>query len=195
MRLTKFINERIEIPNDKEVTELLLRKCGKWIKESNGEPAYRGMLGKKQWGKFNVRQDRQPKDSPKVYHEMMDKDFKKEFGWFARSAGLFVTGNEDTSDLYGDPYVIFPIDNFRYIWSQKIQDLLQVLPEKTAPTTEHEHFIQVQWPEILNGYQDSYLAAGLRAGHEIMVQCKSYYALHYSLWKYYDFEGILKGWS
>ncbi len=188
MRLTKFINNEASgftpWPDGDELRELLHSNCSKWIKESKGIPAYRGMINKGQWGKFKVRQDRKPKDTPKRHHDMIDADFKKKFKWEPRKQGLFVTGNDDTADVYGYLYLIWPIGNFKILWSPEVQDLFTLT--SAAPGHDEDKFVHLEWPEYFKSYRNNNLAAALNSGNEIMVKCKSYYALQQTVWKYFD---------
>lgn len=73
--------------------------------------------------KFTPRTDRRPKDTPDKLHNLFDKEFRKRFGWAARSEGVFVTSNYKEAKSYGTPYIFFPIGRYDYIWSPKIADL------------------------------------------------------------------------
>lgn len=196
MRLRNFINEAV-LPSEEEIITILKKDCSKWIKESGGIPAFRGMMGKPQWMKVTVRTDRMPFDTPTEFHEMFNKDFKKKFGWAARSEGLFISGSEDLAESYGPLYMIWPIGNYKYIWSKKVTDLFGMTPSVNDPATEQEYFEQNQWPTALESYVKTNLSNGLKAEVEIMVQCKYYYALHYTMWfDGLEDEGVLKkGWG
>ncbi len=78
-----------------------------------------------------TRKNRKPLDTPIKLHNILDKMFQKKFGWKARSEGVFAagkwyfSGSKDT--YYGDTYLFFPIGNFKYVWSPKIDDLYEDL--------------------------------------------------------------------
>lgn len=86
---------------------------------------YRGM---KNVGNFylyrtmQVRKDRQPTDSSQELHQLLDMAIESELGFKARSESLFVTNNHHVIADYGDPYVIFPIGDFKFAWSPYISD-------------------------------------------------------------------------
>lgn len=86
---------------------------------------WRGIKGVGDTGinKKNIRSDRSPKDSSADWHNAFDNVFKKEFGWKARSEGLFVTGNEGNAKGYGTGCVIFPVGRYTLLWSERINDL------------------------------------------------------------------------
>jgi hypothetical protein len=190
---TELKEEFTKYPPESEMIELIKKHCSKWIKESKGEPAFRGMLGKPQWGKFRVRQDRIPKDTPKWAHEMIDADFEKKFKWKPRTQGLFVTGNDDQADVYGDPYLVFPIGNFKILWSPDVEDLYQLT--SAAPGADEDKFVNIEWPMYLKSYRTDNLSKALQSGYEVMVKCKSYYALSHMLWFDDMTEVLRKGWQ
>ena len=79
----------------------------------------------------NARKNRQPMSTPIWAHEVIDNFFKKKFNIAARSAALFCTTNTSQASLYGDEvFMIFPIGNYKIIWSPTVKDLtLQIFPD------------------------------------------------------------------
>lgn len=76
--------------------------------------------------KVTPRSDRQPKDTPPELHKLLDWEFKRRFGWYARSEGVFVTGYYQDAKAYGTAiYMVFPIGRYDYIWSPKVKDLYE----------------------------------------------------------------------
>lgn len=119
-----------------------------------------------------VRHDRQPLDNNKLAHDTMDNWFNEEFGVKARSASIFVYGEDvDVQDLtaYGQPCIIFPVGAFTYQWSPKIGDPFDALGELETS----EEILQVL--ETAD-YRDDGLPEAIQSKNEIMIQCKSFYA-------------------
>ncbi len=72
----------------------------------------------------SVRKDRKPKDIKLDRHNFMDNAFFEKFKIKGRSQTLFCTGDSYMSRLYNDDaYLIFPINNYQILWSDKITDM------------------------------------------------------------------------
>jgi len=72
---------------------------------------------------FDRFKHREPRTTSIEAHTVLDNVFNEEFGWKARSEGVFVDqnfGNEYGSGLY----LFFPRGDFDYLWSPKVEDLL-----------------------------------------------------------------------
>lgn len=71
--------------------------------------------------------DRKPKDSPQAA-DMLFNLAMKEAGFDARrDNSSFVSGNDSHAGGYGNLYIMFPVDGFKFTWSKKHDDL--VLPD------------------------------------------------------------------
>ena len=104
----------------------LEKECGSFIKEITTQNRYRKVMLRGVFSGAPVvftrkpRTNRTPNDMPPQWHSAYDKFFNNSFGWKARSEGLFCTGRESLADNYGNSvYIIFPTNNYKYIWSQK----------------------------------------------------------------------------
>jgi len=108
----------------------------------------------------NTRKDRRPLDTITSVHRIINKWLKMVFGWKARSENvLFVEGNS-IKNLTRERWrgkgelVVFPVGNFRYIWSPEIQDMtgdLEINREDIEDT------ISIKWedsPEWSGSYQE-----------------------------------------
>ena len=69
------------------------------------------------------RADRMPKDTSKNGHEYLGNLFKKYHGWNARKEGVFCFGCPAWASDYGITYIIFPVNGYKYLWSDNITDL------------------------------------------------------------------------
>ena len=71
--------------------------------------------------KVTHRQNRRPGDTPQEIHDHINKEFKRTFGWPARS-GVFATGSFKEAKSYGAGCLFFPIGKFNFVWSPNIPD-------------------------------------------------------------------------
>ena len=76
-----------------------------------------------------VRTNRVPRDSNQNIHKIVDDALEKHFGIRGRSQALFVTTNTKVANMYGTPYMIFPIGQFKILWSPYIHDVFSVLQD------------------------------------------------------------------
>ena len=143
MRLDNFVNERAPVTDSifddddadsaKEALKMrfemivlkLRKECSEIIREYKKRRIclYRGYKSQSLYLEKTPRSDRRPMDMPGKAHERFDDEFKKEFGWKARSEGTFVTASYSKSKGYGDPYVFFPVNNYEYIYNPEVHDL------------------------------------------------------------------------
>ena len=125
MRLIHFLNEAAY--SEEEILEIkknIQKECKPWINASKGYIVWRGQTKpKSKTGKFKVRKNRKPLDTPIDVHKELDAIFKKHFGWKSRSEGLLATGDKTVAGSYGVPFQIFPIGKFRFVWSKNVHDL------------------------------------------------------------------------
>ena len=70
-----------------------------------------------------VRQDRDPMDISQELQELIDDEFYKEFKIHPRSTSIFCTGRRSVATNYGNPYMVFPVNKYTYLWSKHISDL------------------------------------------------------------------------
>lgn len=129
MRLKKFIKNRDSKDiESSRIPDIIIKDCKLFIKElkktRKKDFLYRGTeKGIFNFKKIKSRKNREPKDMPDDLHKLFDKLFESEFGWKARSEGVFVTGNPGIAGSYGIPYIFFPIGKYKYVWSSSIEDL------------------------------------------------------------------------
>lgn len=126
MRLIHYLHEdaAYELDQAAEIKKKIHKECKPFLRASKGYSLWRGMWNKADdAGKYKVRKDRKPLDTPADVHKELDSIFKRHFGWPARSSGLLTTGDEKVAATYGTLYQIFPIGKFRFIWSKSVHDL------------------------------------------------------------------------
>lgn len=104
---------------------MIKKQCQPWLKQRTSQPVYRGFRtaspGKMAFIR-KVRHDRNPKDSDLKLHQMFDF-FIDELGLTAnRTNSMFTSGSLPVASSYGPPYVLFPVGNFNYTWSEYMND-------------------------------------------------------------------------
>jgi hypothetical protein len=134
MRLQQYITEyksdlkeimpREDDPRLDEVLKMLEKDCKKFIDETEGF-LFRGT--NRRIGdlikKNTARSDRNPVDTSARIHKMADISFKEKFGWKARSEGVFTATRDSMTKGYGaNLYLVFPIGNFGFVWSEEHYD-------------------------------------------------------------------------
>lgn len=111
--------------------EIIKRDCAKWLDESGGKFAWRGIHNtndphiktlSKTFFIASVRNDRRPKDSPLWLHDALNKYFVSKTGVPVRSASMFCVGDQALSSNYGYRGIVFPIGDYHYTWSKKVAD-------------------------------------------------------------------------
>jgi hypothetical protein len=124
---SKVIYDEIEtIEQVENVREILSKQCSEIYNfyKLKGEFFFRG--AKRNNDAFLLEtpyQNRAPKDTPQDVSKLLDDAFERKFGWRPRSQGVFGVSNFDTARLYGQVYILFPVDGFKYVYSATIKDL------------------------------------------------------------------------
>jgi hypothetical protein len=144
--------------------------------------------------KIPVRKDRKPLDTDPDLADAIDNFLEKKFGVRPRSEGLFCTGAEGISQAegYGDAYLIFPIGDFKIIYSKQVADLYTAIKRNKIPSLskfedeEHAFPSGQKYQDVINkhiagfDYTDE-IGAALKTPNEVMVICDEYYAVPYRL--------------
>lgn len=126
------INETKDI---NESAQLIKENCKQFIRE--GAPVlYRGIkMSSPRIKNINsllksleVRKNRNPSDSSKQLHALLNNFFNEHMGVKIRSEAMFCTGSSIIATQYGSgrfngsPPVVIPIGDFEYTWSPIIDD-------------------------------------------------------------------------
>lgn len=135
-----------------------------------------------------------PRDMPVKWHEYLDEEFFKKFGWHARTEGIFCTGNWSQARSYGPVYKIIPVDGYKFLWSMRVYDLYSKFVDVRGilcaenswkpinfdamkiPTKEINK-VKNTLRNIVGTYQTTDLYKGLVEGKEIMLKCDKYLAI------------------
>lgn len=195
MRLKQYItefNKEVEqhFKDRKELRDVwvpkIKKECQKWLKETDYHPLWRGYSGSKDLDVKKVRQNRKPKDMDKTTSELLDKLFQKKFGWKPRSQGMFCIPEWSMAQTYGKPGIVFVPGNFKYIWSDDIQDLYGRI-RRIQDTAEYP-ISEGRLQELVDKYTDKNLKKIFYVGFwpEVMVKCNKYYFVSKQIieWEY-----------
>jgi hypothetical protein len=201
MKFLDYLNEGDD-ETPEEVVKILKRDCMQFLKE--GQVLYRGYKSGEDFFSKVPRKNRRPKDTPKKMHDALDNYFNKKFGWKARSEGLFVTPEYQQARDYGSAFLFFPVDGYKYIWSQGISDLfidlkrdLYRYAEENIHGYDHfDHFDKVfrsltkdEFNKFMKEFEKGYLVTykdnklQMNRKNEVMVKCDKYYMLNYHFYK------------
>lgn len=124
------------------------------------------------WKKV-TRMDRQPLDTPVELHNVLDDWFLKKFGWRARSQALFCWPLKFISSNVQGNWLVFPAGNYKFIWSDKIDDLWADI--NNVYNTDVEIFIKDFESVYGDSYHNDKIKQSMRWGGEIMINCKYSY--------------------
>ena len=108
--------------------------CAPFLKQYSNTLLYRGIIlnydvpNKDILEKESYLTDRRPKDVSKKVHDTLNTLFATTFKHPYRN-GVFVSGDLEIAENYGDVYIILPIGSFDYIWSPYISDMFNFLDD------------------------------------------------------------------
>jgi len=193
MKFKQYLNEKkggITLLSE-EQKELLEKKCSKILKlyRKSGDTFYRGISdsGDKLFIEKKGRiTSRQPRNTPKEMHLELNKYFKEKFGWPVRN-GISVSNNYGQATFYGRGYVFFPINTFKYCWSEKYSDLFgensflsSGIPIGISSRKDRREWLnkkKTTFKKIINTYTDKDLDRVLEfyERREIMFKVGTYY--------------------
>jgi hypothetical protein len=216
MRLQSYLVEDIEYEKDlilgviKSMEMMLPEEAVKAAgKLTTPEILFRGMETKhvdKGVGTVTPRIDRKPTDTDSSTHWRLDKYFFKEFGWKARSEGMFCTPSLPRASSFArargnklkDIYIVIPSTPYKYIWSPKVPDLYDFIAEYQENVSSHDDYDDERGGDMVGSLihdididsledvldKQGYISKGLEKnkgidGKEVMIKCTTYKALHY----------------
>lgn len=127
MKLTDLYEAK-ELSGYKLVLEAktkILQDCKPFLSMIDTVPMLRGAASGTAFSRKTIRENRKPRNSGhnSFFQWFFNACIEKTFGVKnVRTSSLFVSGSESTAFFYGNPYFIFPIGNFDFIWSPKVND-------------------------------------------------------------------------
>jgi len=164
-------------PVMQEALDKVKRDCGPFLEQCGQQLMYRGTRRYNTASDPNsffvrkaARTNRSPVNTARWVHEIYDDFFDKKFGIKARSNTVFTTGNYGTAMEYGMVYAVFPIGDFRFVWSPTIDDLYIHMTD-LEDEEDIRHYLE------LAKYKDTDLSHAIHSKNEIMVACKEYYMM------------------
>lgn len=197
LNITKLPIEKLNV--------FIQKNCQPWLSQtdSGSYVAYRGIKEVDKYKAFvqKTRPDREPTDTEPGRHRIFNILLNYANSPANRSNSIFVTGSKVAASEYGKPFVLLPIGNFNYVWSNRYADwtrhmdyleLAKMLKPEVfgfvgdpdeignTPDTEEEMIAAFNKPSNLRyGVVDKIfrvnkeLVRGIQSGHEIIIQCKS----------------------
>lgn len=194
----RYINYLTESTVD---IETFRNDVSQYLNEMKGQKLWRS-TNKKINGiyKLKPRLNRTPKDTPLDVHEYFDEEFKKKFGWKARSQGVFTSSSPEAFDTFGKyTYVFYPCNGYKYIWSSEVTDMTEYLDRMELIYAPHQKWIENSlWydkeyrekitKKMMNSYTDKNLTKSSWSSTEVMFYCPNgYYMVDGDFFReYYD---------
>lgn len=175
-----------------EIAHIIRKDCQPYLQSR--ETLYRGLpIHDLKFAKLKGNKNRKPANSPIEFHDFMNDVFAKIGSKVNRSNSIFASGNygeaarytynKNTKKEKRDPYVIFPIGDFNTIWSNDIQDFMELLYyyetdlEINVTDIDIDKFIsEYKWHTNLG--RDYY-----NGDSEIMIDVDYYYVLDKNIFK------------
>ncbi len=193
-----------------KMVALIKRDCQPFIKEFKYQIErrrflYRGMDSNITFATKTRRTNRKPVDMGHHLHDRLDSYFNEQFGWKARSSGVFVSTSDKQSELYGTVYMVFPIGKYLYVFNPSVGDLYGIDAREIknmyaiGQDKKYPERFQETWDRferrILSGYTDTGLNMMLwDFAHrvEVMLNCDKYYVVKENLTWYNKKDGGLE---
>lgn len=209
MKFKIYLNEKNN--SIENVVKTLKKNCKKFIKEIKFSKNFL-FRGHKSFNELMIekkrRKDRKPKDLDIDTSKYFDVLFNKKFGWNVRSSGIFTTFDINTSEDYGNPYLFFPIGNYKYVYSYDVEDLYSLIDDdlyginynwkweyeknKYKDCTENgitynefkkekKSELEKMFKNLVNGYTDKNIYKMKNKINEITFDCDYYYLVDLEL--------------
>ena len=123
MKFKQFLSE--EKYKLKDVFDPIFQDCSEFLKESKGEPLFRGQNNTDHYI-FSSRVYRKNKDISEMNSGLFNLYIEEKFKLksFRNNHAVFATGWHNIVDMYGTPMFMFPCDGYKYLWSPTVKDFL-----------------------------------------------------------------------
>jgi hypothetical protein len=209
MKINEVINNDLD-----NILDTISQECSDFLEEGGWQLLFRGIKNANSPTLLSQsREGRRAKDSSWQWQEAIDTKLK-EAGYSAlRSNSIFVSGNQQVAQAYGDLYCIFPIDGFQYTWSGEIRDIFAEystdeynwdrwtkhvsINPKTDPLLAKSYNFFVDLKTLTGkefagkyAFENSDLKDAINSKHEIYIR-GSYYAI---LYKKLEDMGYAENW-
>ena len=184
MRLDNYISET----TTNDYITLIKRDCQPWLKAMKNCNGFfwRGLKKPGDFIRIRVRTNRVPMNMEREEAASLDRGFQKKFGWKPRSSGVFVSGSDREARGYSGlavgVHAIFPMGDFKFVWSPFIEDLYTDMPTAIKKTKIAFDKIRIRKEGVLEVlaqemFTDKDLCKARRSNNEVVIGCKTYYAL------------------
>jgi len=197
MKSTEFITEglkkqltqmarqyKIDDPEVLQVMKVIVtigQECRPYLNQvSNPLGLFRGVDGGGKAIKKRIRlDDREPQGMSRRTQSKVNRAFTDKFGAPFRNS-MLCTGDENEAEAFGNLYSVFPIGDFKFLWSPEIYDLNNILwniEEEQGDVIELDDIIKI----VNDGnYKTSDLEDAINSRNEIMIRGQGYYGIeHY----------------
>jgi len=181
--LAKRRTEKEHAPIIKKAVALIKRDCQPYLsqvkdpmklrrgvsRDMNAHETGRPLFNKK----LAHLPDRIPRGSyMSKWHPVVNDYFTLEFGLPFRNS-VITTGNQLQSSNFGTDVAVFPIGNFKFLWSPNVYDLNHVYVEWKINGSEQKLLNALKTAN----YQTTDLQTAIESNHEIMIWVEEYYTL------------------
>ena len=192
------MNKIVILAQDYNITLTLIepliqigQNCKYYLNEVNYDAfkLFRGL--QKYVGDFSKKQtrltEREPQGMGLDLQQRLNEYFTEYYGSPFRNA-MFCTGNENETETFGDTYIVFPINKFKYLWSTDINDINYAFSNwlhnidrderiKLNRDESSKNFKFMNEIITKSNYKTTDLLHGIQSNNEIMIRCKEYYVL------------------
>lgn len=184
------------------IIEMIFKDCDYYINQLRKSNAfkllYRSSKDSTSFYKLKTSRletGRNPLDTNVIIHNLLNKKiFNPVFGWNVRD-GIFASSKR--IPYYGEPYLFFPIGEFKYVWSPTVKDLYEDMfdPQKldflyyyadeddkiVNPNIKNisDNDIRLMVKNLQSMYSDKDFKGAVRSENEISFKCNKYYLVNY----------------
>lgn len=191
MKLNEIVDPAVKKYKDEQAAILadaiakIKADCQPFLQEFGGKFIYRGMKKGAYFLRQQVRTERKPLSSAPFVHRLMDEWFDDKFGIKGRSGAVFATSDfkqaAGYSGGFGGAYAIFPIGEFKFLWSPHVYDPFMQLQDVMFDKNADRYPNDILGPKVekwleTREYTDKNLPAAIASKNEVMIECKEYYA-------------------
>lgn len=192
MKFKKYITEITDDDMADSIAKKLKKDCMPFIKEMKANNL-QGWFYRATDNYYNFiskpikpRKDRRPRNTVKELHNYLNMWFKKKFGWKPRSEGVFASSDRNQLEfLYGEPFLFFPIGNYKYVYNPKVRDIFMYLDERWTGSSDMDGWtpelaekMKKDIDDLMFYYTNKNLGKAYANIVEVSFKCNSYYLVN-----------------
>lgn len=185
-----FIKEHLDLETECSQILSVYRQTNQFL--------YRGMRNRPAVFRSGIRDDRKPLEMPEWIHNLLLKAYRRLGVAAHRGNSIFATPDEKIADVWGDAYIIFPTNGFKFSWFTTITDgqypwdQLQRIAygavSKGDQMRDAEQGKEIVISTIVDeltelGLRQDDLTAAMHAWAEVLITGSEFYAFHASNWR------------